>query len=103
MFNNKINKVKGTVPIIATPSVLVANKEFDSDTTLSNGEDSDVSYQHSNYKSRDASRPAADQSKLPVLPKKKFIKQPNVIDFASNVDEMNANQFDEYGQPHFDV
>ena len=31
------------------------------------------------------------------------MKQPKIIDFASNIDEMNANQLDENGNPHFNL
>ncbi|CAI2369152.1 unnamed protein product [Moneuplotes crassus] len=41
-------------------------------------------------------------SQLPKI-RKNGIKAPNMIDFTKNIEEMNANQLNEYGKPHFDV
>ena len=42
-------------------------------------------------------------NRLPILPKRKYKHKPKLIDFSANPDEMNANQVDEHGKPHFDL
>ena len=42
-------------------------------------------------------------NRLPIIPKKVAMHKPKFIDFSSNIEEMNANQVDENGRPHFDL
>ena len=95
----KSNKIKDSIQQAMTPPTFDVDINEDSDSTLSADEISETN----NFKSFEAWKSVTDQKKFPILKKKAKVKQPKVVDFSNNVEEMNANQFDEYGNPYFNM
>mmetsp|Transcript_8105 Transcript_8105/g.7190 ORF Transcript_8105/g.7190 Transcript_8105/m.7190 type:complete len:199 (+) Transcript_8105:618-1214(+) len=68
--------------------------------------DSDTSFSNDEEEITQAMAKVSTQKglkRLPILPNRTFKHKPKIIDFSSNASEMNANQFDDNGNPHFNV
>ena len=79
-----------------SPKKIKFEMEIDSDTSLSHS---------NNFQEKELVKSSTHKAlaSFPVISQRKFKREPKIIDFSINKEEMNANQLNEHGKPHFDL